>query len=259
VRPYAWIPVALLLGLVLGSWGPKSEIRKLREDLEAARAGAGTVKRTARIEGVTELLGISAAAAAASAPMTADVSETSADATNPPVPVADNTATGALAVSQGPPPGETPPGRNRPRPRNLEGQIERAAELWRMRSDVARAAFVSDAELTDADAGTFDVLTTAMNLRLANSIETWVEGIKGGDAPGPEAGIRLARDVTDSLVLTYEEMDRKLSEGWRDRLEEPLNLTDFIDPAVATPLVDVEDALEHSAGWEPRAGREGTE
>jgi hypothetical protein len=257
VRHYAWIPAALLLGLLLGSWGPKSEIRHLREDLEEARARSAAPGRTTRIEGVTELLGITADTGAAPPPV-ASTNPAAPDPpqvapppnpppelargalTNPVVP----SATGATEVAAVAESGGTPPP-------GLQARIERAAELWRMRSDIARAAFISDAELTDEDAVNFDVLAAAMNLRLANSIEAWVDGIKNGAEPGPEAGIRLARNVTDSLVLTYDEMDRKLTPGWREKLDSPLNLTDFIDPSVASPLTEVEDAVGDSGGWGP--------
>ena len=51
------------------------------------------------------------------------------------------------------------------------------------------------------------------------------------------------------VVLTYDEMDRTLPNGWRTSAGRDFSLTDLIDPSVAEPLIDVEDKLDR-----PRRG-----
>ena len=126
----------------------------------------------------------------------------------------------------------------------MERDMERAIELWKLRSDVARSTFLANAKLSDEDAIDFDVLMEAMNIRLAHAIEEWVKGIEAKEEVGAEEGVRLLNDVTEALVLTYDAMDRKLPEDWRETGGKGMRLFDFIDPSVAKPMVRVEDRLD---------------
>ena len=243
MKQFAWLPVVLLLGLLIGSWAPRSEIHRLRKELDTARkAGRKVASGTARMTGVASLLGIDASSSGDSS-VQAEASPSAA--------IHVETSEVAVADLDLPTNTESDIARNNLFPTNtpstsedFKKQIEHAAELWRMRADVARATFVSDAELSQRDQDNLDVLLEAMNLRMADRIEKWVKQVENGMDPGPEAGIRLVRDVTDVLTFTYDELDRKLEPGWRENVEKPLNLTDYIDPEVALPLVDVKDKLE---------------
>jgi hypothetical protein len=86
-----------------------------------------------------------------------------------------------------------------------------------------------------------------MNRRLAHAIEAWAAGIETREA-NAEDGIRLMNQVTGALVLTYDEMDRKLPATWRQTGGKGLQLMDFIDPSVARPLIQVEGKLNEIGG-----------
>ena len=235
-----WIPVALLAGLVAGGLGPRVELRRAKAEL--ARMQEQLAKRQAglsRVDDVTGFLGIDmaggkrAAGPAAAAPAGPD-----GGAPSPPPPQ----GTGAVAEAGAP---RREHGRPGQRPPDMKAEIERAADLWRVRRDVARSSFLDSVGAEKEDSVQFDVLVEAMNVRLAHAIESWVDEVKTLDSVGPEYGIRLVRDLSDAMVLTYDEMDRTLKADWRQATEAPLNMTDFIDPVVALPLVDVEGRLQN--------------
>ena len=134
--------------------------------------------------------------------------------------------------------------RPRPTPRTFEDNIDKAVELWRVRSDLARGAFLNQVEASEEETLRFDVVMEAMNVRLESTIQRWAEILGEETVPHQEAGIRMMNEITEALTITYDELDRNLAEGWKTNVNETFELTDFIDPSVALPLADVEDKLD---------------
>lgn len=253
MKAYILIPFALLLGLVLGGWGPRSELktahdelkktRRLLKDVNAGRGGSDVGR-------VTQLLGIDERAQNAHpdkkirpAPEEGKQESQAADRA-PAVPRADTDVSqpeaGETRSSESGNSGEQNPDQGSGMQRNIDDAIE----LWKLRSDIARSTFLANGRFSEEDAVDFDVLVEAMNVRLRHSIESWSDAVKEKEKAGAEEGIRLVNEVTDVLVLTYDEMDRKLPENWRDTGGKGLHLGDFIDPSIAKPLIKVEDKLD---------------
>ena len=70
----------------------------------------------------------------------------------------------------------------------------------------------------------------------------------------PELGFRLMGDTSAILAETYDKIGAQLPQDQRAEVSE-MQMIDFIDPAVAEPLVKVQDKLE---GFSMRApGEEG--
>ncbi len=46
------------------------------------------------------------------------------------------------------------------------------------------------------------------------------------------------------MAATYDELDSAMPPNWRQDAGEEFSVTDFIDPSVALPLVDIEDELD---------------
>lgn len=235
MKGYLFIPFALLLGLVVGGWGPRSELRTLKQELrktrrllkETRKGGAG-----ANVERVTELLGIESRKGAA---------PTKAAGAAPKSRTKDPTTTDATTSGE---PDKTHSEKQRGRKKGMEENIDEAIELFTLRSDIARSTFLANSGFSEEDAIQFDVLMRAMNIRMKHSIETWVDRIARKEDPGAEDGIRLLNEVTDALVITYNEMDRLLPETWRETGGKDMELFDFVDPAVAKPLIRVENKLD---------------
>ena len=251
MKAYVLIPFAVLLGLVLGGWGPRSELKTIKQDLKETRRllkeggkqqGAGT-----DMANMSRLLGIGAddprgtTRADRSTPSTGathHVANKPPEATGGDLPedattMADTADTAPLEATE---PEE-------PSARGMEQEIDKAMELWKLRSDIARSTFLANGEFSDEEAMHFDVLMEAMNIRLGHTIETWATAVENKQDVGAEEGVRLMNGVTDALVVTYDEMDRKLPGTWRETGGKDLRLFDFIDPAVAKPMIRIEGRM----------------
>ncbi len=233
MKAAAWIVLALLTGLVLGALGPRAELRRARQevkDLDILLKSRSQARSTALAD-VTGMLRLSesvargrSAAASNAAPVAAASPATPSAASN--------------VVAQAKPPHD----RARER-RDLREQIDKAAEVWRVRSDVARSAFLANAGLDAEQAANFDVVMEAMNVRLKERITFWADRFRDGSELSQETGMRMMNDLSGVLVLTYDEMDRKLPPTWRTTGGAQMEMTDFVDPAVAEPLIGLEDRL----------------
>jgi hypothetical protein len=239
-RSVIWITLALLCGLVLGAWGPRSDlaaarnrIRELEARLKEPRAGAG------RLRSVTDMLRI---------PAGDERDKTAGEAAgDPDMEVAEAKAGDSSSALSGDRNGPT----NAPSPQDLRKRIDEAAELWRVRSDVARNSFVSNAGLDRGQTANFDVLMAAMNIRLATSISNWVGRVSEKEQLTAEDGARIINELSSHFVLTYDELDRKLQPGWREGAGESFDLITFVDPSVASPLIGIEDRLGRARGRRP--------
>ncbi len=227
MKNFLWIPLAVLAGLALGSWGPRTELRDANDriSLLEQQLTVATAPSDRGMTGVTDMLRIPR--------------DSRQERRTDPPPVDEEPDEPAAAHTQRDIPGEEPQPESRRR--GLEERIEDAVELWRVRSSIARNTFIANAGLKEKDVIAFDVVIKAMNIRMESVLHDWAERIEEGTPLDPETGVRLINDITSVLTLTYDELDRKLP--GTDRREHELALRDFIDPAVAMPLVRIEDRL----------------
>lgn len=213
--------VCLLAGYVLGRWTPTTDLYRLRTELQELRDSR-------RQTGI----GLSPGVAAQSF-LRIEAPAPGVDPDLDPEPV----------VEAGPQPAaETnlATEAESSQPENMEEAVERAKEMWTVRADLARSSFLENLDATEPEQVRFSVLVEAMNMRLAQSIETWADNVRDRGEIRAEDGARLMHEMSGAIVLTYDEMDRGLRESWRETTEPEFALFDFIDPAVADPLVDLE-------------------
>lgn len=240
MKPYILLPFVLLAGLVIGGLGPRSELERLREELEEAKKLArGSGRGTAPISEVSGLLGIERSAGSKSeSGRVAQVGKhnQAAAGSESEDPVADEEAgEDADAVVE----------KEEERPeRNFEEDLDRAIELWQTRVAIARNTFVSNTRLNDKQALKLDTVLAAMNIRIGTTIDEFAKEVSQAETVQPEAGIRLVNDITESMVVAYDELDDTMPKGWRRRAGDKFTMTDFIDPEVARPLAGVEGRLE---------------
>lgn len=259
MKAWIFVPIALLTGLVIGGWGPRSDLLAARRELDATRNMLRETKRgRGDLGGITRLIGIDGRPGARAAgtkrsaaksptttpqfvPVEGGVSQDSA-ATNAAV---DQPSTGSVAAAAVvPPAAESTADAEPAQGRHLKDQIDTAMDLWKTRSDIARATVIANLGLTQEEALQFDVLVAAMNKRIGHSLNTLAEGLKRDEQFTEESAIRVANEVTSAIVLGYSDMDRNMPKGWRERTGEEFSMTDFIDPSVAKPLIPVEGKLE---------------
>ena len=132
MKTWVWIPLVLFVGLLMGSWGPRSEIRNLKDALDAAQKNSRTAASgTARMSGVTSLLGIHNS----DTEQAGQAMDTPIVSSNSPSSRTDRVISNvAFDVSQDDSVSDAV-STNAPDSQDaFRKQIEHAAELWRMRS-----------------------------------------------------------------------------------------------------------------------------
>ena len=255
MKGYIWVPIALLLGLIVGAVGPRSELRKARQELTRLREQVKeTDKEKSHLENVLRLLKVPESSgkprphreppptpAKRENPVAAATGNVAAQAAAPAAPEVQTNVSFELTIGPKPGPHSRHGRQATENGQPLKDRIDEAVELWRVRSDMARNTFVADAGLSPEQSKDFDVVLAAMNLRLRDRIAYWADHLSQANVVAPETGMRMMNDLTGVLVFTYDEMDRKMPAGWREKAGESANLVDFIDPSVATPLIGVED------------------
>jgi hypothetical protein len=128
----------------------------------------------------------------------------------------------------------------------LRKQLEAAANAWKVRSDIARAGVLSNTAASEDQSAQFDVAMAAMNVRLSNSVRTWVDYVKEQQSVTPETGIRMMNDLSSSVVLAYDDLDRTLQADWREKAGQKFQVLDFVNPEVVMPLTEVEDVFRRT-------------
>lgn len=219
--------VALILGFALGGWGPRSELQlrdaqlaELQQQLRKRRQDASpAVASIARMLNVPRQAPDPAPPAAPAPPAPSD------DAPPPPPPAEATT---------------TPSGDS------FEARLLQASEIWALRSDLARDAFLTNLQASPEQTVRFDVLMEAMNLRIESTMKKWAAELAQESVPPNEAAVRMMGEIAQALVVTYDELDRAMPPDWRRQTGGQFELMDHIDPLVALPLA----GLEHKLGVE---------
>ncbi|MDD4872117.1 MAG: hypothetical protein PHR77_16295 [Kiritimatiellae bacterium] len=234
-----WVVVALVAGLALGGWGLRTDLRKVKEDLKKQQAKADkSAKRSAELEGIRTMLRLPENKATnigdhhgkkSTSKSTLSKNSTTNIVQRPSVRTSLST-TNAPALKH----------------RSMSEEIKKASELWKTRVALARNSFTSNVKLDKDQEDKFDVLLTAMNLRLGDRIEQWTDYLKVKGELNPEDGIRMMNDLSSVMVLTYDELDGSMPQNWREEAGEGFQLFNFIDPEVAMPLAEVEDIISNA-------------
>ena len=249
-----FLPVACVFGIVIGSWHPRTTVRSLTRQLEEARA-KGSRPRGESAEGFgTFARMVNIPDEAAAKPRFASEKPLFAGAaTNAPAAAAGD---GEAAPSTD----ETPPQeehrRRRPErlaPEDLRARIAEAQELWNTRVDIARAQWLERLGLEDeASVQIFDDAVNGMNDRLHALMQETADDVAAGRRRVDHAfGARLVSDVSGILAETYESLSAELPEEKTAEVGK-MQMTDFIDPAVAEPFVQIQAQLEEGFGAEGR-------
>ena len=257
MKVYVLLPLACLAGIVIGAWGPREELRALKELPREEKAKAQ--KSATGFESFARLANIPAearrpgrrkkrkaplfaaatnhVAAAYSAADTNHVAKAPTTNAAKPEPSA---ADGETAAAN-PPPRET----EAPSPEDLRARIEEAQDLWRTRVDLVRAQWKSKLGLDDATSKKFDAAIDDMNGQLYDTMAAVAERLAKQDDMTPELGLKMVGDVTTVMAETYDKLGACVPPERRDEISE-IQVFEFIDPGVAEPLIAVEDKLSSS-------------
>jgi hypothetical protein len=252
---WIFIPVACVLGILIGSWRPRTQVRNLTRQLGESRNGAAKQRGDSPEGFDTFARMVNIPDEAAKKPRFAsDKPLFTGTATNATDTLAmsrteDGGATNAEeSVAQAA--SEEPGRRERPSrlaPEDLRARIAEAQELWSTRVDIARAQWLERLGMADeASAQVFDDTVNGMNDRLHALMQEMADDVAAGRRRVDHAfGARLISDVTGILAETYESLSTALPE---EKVAEAgkMQMTDFIDPAVAEPFVQIQSQFDES-------------
>ena len=251
-----FMPFILLLGLVIGGWAPKEELRAVRKEINALNAKFADQDKTQRFDTITRIAQIPDRATLTKqrmAPLQPGTSssvkaiQTNDVAARLSVSVASASNTAAKTSEQPKEP---------TKPEDLRARIDEAKELWMTRVEIARAQWLQRLKLSQDDTAKFDDAINAMNENLFAAMQNLADVVTSESALTPETGARAFNEMTSALVQTYDEINAVIPPEMQSEAEK-IELTDFIDPAIAEPLVAVQDKLgnlpqEHRPGMRLR-------
>jgi hypothetical protein len=228
---------ALLAGLVLGAWGPKTDLKKAKQELADLRKQLGKKGQgRSSLQGVAAILPMPEQAR--NAPGSAPRHGPALAVATSPAPDAATTTT-ATRVHRFAGTGATNT--------TFKERIQTAADLWKIRVDLARSVYLSNVKPDEKQTERFDVIMEAMNLRLGDSIGKWVDEFKEQGEIKPEGGLRMMNELSGIVVLTYDELDRSMPTNWRTNAGDGFQVFDFIDPEVAMPLAEIDTLMQTNA------------
>ena len=232
-----WLPAAFVIGGLVGYYGPAEELR-MREIRAKEEAKAKP--------SVNNALG-----------SFAQMVNIPAEAKRPrrrPAPPGQEGAADTNEVAESGGPGQ-PPGDNKPpenfSPEDLRARIDEAADLWRARIEIARAAAVEKLDLNEEGQSAFDSAVDTMNDRLRETMQIVADEIANNKSLSPELGVRLMGDISTALAETYDAIGETVGEDMRGEVSS-IEIFNFIDPSVAEPLIAVQDKLDPQDFGGPR-------
>lgn len=218
--------VALVIGLVLGGLGPRSEARVLREKVDALSSkdcssrGSGMGREIAEVFRGRPL--DLPDAPAAEQPAGADPASEGKDR--------------AVSKVEG---AEAPDGQPEDQP-TPEEALTAAREAMEMRRAQARAA-LAEAGLTEEQMATIDTAMSRMNADLSALTETFVASLQDGAEPDRREMMVFAADTLDVLIEGEDALYGVLDEQQREGLDEAaLDPFSYVDGQVVENLMQLE-------------------
>ena len=240
------LPVACLVGFIVGSWGSRADLRALQE-LDKSEKRAAAERKPDGFDTFARMAKIPQTARRHRRPRPSRTSlrRSIIAATNTPpaeVAAAVPETTNDVARADAPPKGRMPD--------DLAVRIEEAKEMWEMRVDVALAQWKAKLKLSGKAEKDFDDALLEMNAKLYASVQELAKRLASEEKMTPELGFRLMGDTSTILAETYNRIGAILPEDRRAEVSE-MQMIDFVDPVVAEPLIAVQDKLE---GFSMRPG-----
>ena len=246
MKAYVWLPLACLIGYLVGTWGAQDELRAFRS--HARDVKEKTVAKTGGFDTFANLVKI---------PESAHHSRRTRRDRPPPSAIAVTNAAARVAAAPADKPKSAAVVTNAPPPRlspvDLRARIEEAQDLWRTRVDLARTQWKTKLKLEGEAEKAFDAALQEMNERLYDSVAALAVLLEGKESMTPELGLRLVGETTTILAETYDQIGACAAPDMREQVSS-IQIVDFIDPGVAEPLIDVQGKLG-GFGREGRRGR----
>ena len=247
MKTVIWLPIACLVGVIIGAWGPREELRDFKENAlkEAKKAGKWSASRSVVANGFQSFTRLANIEDETHGP------RRKRSAAKPLFAVSTNKSPAKVVSATNKPPSKVAAAPARPSvdsaervsPKDLRARIEEAQDLWNARVEVARAKWKTKLGMDAAAAERFDAVLDGMNEQLYDTMLTMATLLSRQEKMTPELGLRLMGDATTIMAETYEKIGACVPADRRAEVSE-MQVFDFIDPGVAEPLIAVQDKLE---------------
>ncbi len=123
-------------------------------------------------------------------------------------------------------------------------RIDEATELWRTRVELAKTQWTGRLGISgEAERAAFDSAFEQMNERLLETMTALAAEIERAGKLPPALSPRLMGDASAAMAGAYDALRETVPEGNQAAISE-MPVFEFIDPAVAEPLVSVQDKLD---------------
>ena len=237
MKTWHLLPFVMVLGVMVGRWLPREELRTSKGGGQPVEAPP---QRNDSFNNLTRMVQIPDRA--------------SRPPRRPPPAVEES----AGAEAEGAPPAEESPRERRRRewrerrqdfaPEDLRARIDEAKDLWATRVEMARAQAFDRLDLTAAGEAVFDDAVNRMNESFLSTLQALADELGRGADMTPELGARVVSELSAAMVETYDGLMEALPPEKHGEIS-TMQFTDFIDPGVIEPLVDVQDKFQNIGPW----------
>lgn len=218
-----------VIGMAIGGWGPRSDLRIAKDKIKTLEKNASTAPKPDAsrpvVPDITRMLNVPQSSIRSSrSPHTPSPHETATPdpdgAFLPPTPMVSSEPIENID--------------------DFKEAIEAAHDLWNMRQAQARQILIDRLELTESEMDSFDDAVREMNETLSKQIEDIAETLKDKETLTTEDGLTLVHEITGVMLQTYAQLDNVLPDNWQSEMTPDSDLHNFIDPMSALPLMDLE-------------------
>ena len=245
MKNWFWIPLAAIAGIVAGSWGPREDLAKFKENVREAETQK-KVAGTAGFDAFAKLANIPDVAKRRPKARTNELARTEKSVeTNEDV-VAE------IQLESDPDAPKSMVMKTSFDREGLEARLEEAAELWNTRVELAKTQWKGKLGIKDGKASeAFDSAVATMNESIRDTMAALAEEIDKAGKVNAELGVRMMGDLTRNLAEAYDAIGATVPPERRAEVSE-MPVHEFIDPMVAEPLIGVQDKLEGGFHMGPR-------
>lgn len=239
VRNFVLAVAALVVGLVVGAWGPRGELLRVRSELDELRQKQARCSRGTAAQGIRELLRAEPTAPDGG-PERRPGRHARARAPEP-----DEAPAGGGAAPQAAPGGGTAP-------QTAEDAEKAAATALDARRAQARAALAEQADLDDAQLAEIDRITDEMNARLKKQVDELVaDSVEHGDVDRRQM-MDFAAESLDAVIAADDQLRATLPAdvyaGVDDEAVDPFS---YISGDTITGLSELQDMVAPDDGGAP--------
>jgi hypothetical protein len=131
------------------------------------------------------------------------------------------------------------------------------ASNWYARVSTVRSNVLAEANIDSNKAVKFDVIVAAMNMRLQQVLDPYIQKAQGGVRLTTQERTRMTYDVSGVMVTTYDELNRNVPELQASSNTANFRVTSMVDPQYLQYTHDIGGGRDGFRGGPPGGGGPG--